>query len=260
MEDYKKFINNKSKKVEKLNSSLRTNNISEIEDSIHLFSNLILQSASELTISVIEMREGGSRSGTNWIQSCIITRYLFEILANHSILKYGNLNEEMESRWKSYLYLRKLQIYGDDTYGIAVELLPEKTKKKLKKKGVQTYLGYNHGDEKIEKNLIVSVKLENEQFQFDDPWGLTMYEKLQYINTLNPDIFLSRWRMYSQISHASSFSLWPTWIDPVPHFDAIQCLTMILNTEYKFHGLDFNCKKFQETIYQLMETAAPNNA
>jgi hypothetical protein len=157
MEDYKRFINDISKKVEKLNDGLRTkkhiSEIEDIEDSIHLFSNLILKSASELTISVIEMREGGSRSGTKWIQSCIITRYLFEILANHSILKHGNLNEEMESRWKKYLYLRKLQIYGDDTYGIAVDLLPQKTKNRLEKKGAQTYLGYNQGDERIKKIL-----------------------------------------------------------------------------------------------------------
>ncbi len=249
MNDFKKVISNTLKIVQEANNDKRSSGLTEIEDSICLFSNLMLQTACELTESIIDIREGGSRSGVNWIQSCLCTRYLFELCANHAILKNGEENEIM-LRWEKYLYLRKLQIFGDYTYGICVDLLPEKTIKRLEKNNAETYLGRNHGDELTKENLKESVKLENEHFHFEDPWEMSMYDKLQFIEASNPKVFLSRWSMYSQISHASSFSIWPMWVDPVPHFDAIQCISLIFNHEFKYHNIVFDKNRFMDQIYK----------
>lgn len=215
------------------------------------YSSIIISTSSQLTLEIINLREKpGSRSGAKWLQSCLMTRYLFELLANQAVLKFAPVSE---SNWESYLYLRNLQIFGNQTYGVALDILPDKTRKKLIKNNAETYLGWNHGDEEIKENLKESVKLENEHFQFNDPWGLTMFEKMKYIRTSHPDVFLSRWRMYSQIAHASSFSLWPMWTDPIPYHDAVQCVSIIFETEYEYLGKEFNGSFFLEKLFKSLK-------
>jgi hypothetical protein len=215
-----------------------------------IFSSLMISTASEITKEIIKLREQKGRNPTNWIQSCTSTRYLFELLSNHATLR--NCDNE-DDYWDKFLYLRKLQVFGNDTYGVSIDILPQKTREKLTKNNAETYLGWNHGEERIKENLRKSVKLENEHFQFSDPWGLTMFDKMKFIKTSNKKVFLSRWRMYSQISHASSFSIWPMWFDPVPHFDAIQCLSIIYRTEYEYHGKIFDTNLFCEKIYKAIK-------
>jgi hypothetical protein len=244
MEKFQEIVSSTSKDLTELIDSSVDKDVDNSQQLV--LSYMMISNASDLTIQIIKMRETGSRSGVNWLQSCLLTRYLFELVGNHSTLR----NAENEEK---YLYLRKLQIFGDDTYGVALNILPEKTRKKLEKNNAETYLGWGHEDDRIKTNLKKSVKLENEHFQFSDPWGLTMFEKMKYIKTSNPEVFLSRWRMYSQISHASAFTLWPMWIDPVPHFEAIQCLSIIFSTEYEYHGKKIDGNLFCNKIYESLK-------
>lgn len=249
MRKFEIIISNATKDLTKL---IKTSDKDEtFNPGRHTFSFIIITTAKELAIEIIKLRESvGSRSGTKWLQSCLLTRYLFELVANQAVLKFA---PEPESNWERYLYLRNLQIFGNQTYGVALDILPDKTRKKLKKNNAETYFGWNHGDDKINQNKKESVKIENEHFQFNDPWGLTMFEKMKFIKTSHPDVFLSRWRMYSQIAHASSFSLWPMWIDPIPHHDAIQCISIIFQAEYDHLRKEFDGKYFCTALFDSLK-------
>lgn len=199
------------------------------------------------------MREGGSRHGTKWLQSCLMTRYLFELTANHSVLRHGDDSDLKSSRWLDFLRTWKLHIFGH-TYGIEVDKLTKPSKKRLRKFGAKTYketsLWSRDNNQKVDH-----VKFEEEHFQFDDPFEMTMYKKLAFIGASKPRVFLSQWKMYSHISHASPFSLWPLWIEPVPHFDAIQCLSIILSTESKHQGLEFDGKLFSSSLFEAVKNS-----
>lgn len=240
------------KKIFNLNIGKRTGNYENFEEKKLIFSDLILNQCSLLVSNVIELHEKNQRNGVKWLQSCLITRFLFESVANFSILKNTNDQDLTNERWRKWLYLRDLQIYENNTYGISLNNLPEKTLKRIKKNKADTYRSYHNRDKNDKKNLQEYIKLENEHFSFDDPWGLTMFQKMQYIDLSDSSVFLSRWRMYSQIAHASSFSFWPMWIDPVPVTDAVQCISILFKTAYKELNIEFDTNNFTDSLFDLI--------
>lgn len=78
MEKYDEFINSHLERL--LNNYIIENRYYESQDKTaeNSYGQRIIQTACDLTICVIQMREGGSRYGTKWLQSCLMTRYLFE--------------------------------------------------------------------------------------------------------------------------------------------------------------------------------------
>lgn len=97
-----------------------------------------------------------------------------------------------------------------------------------------------------------TVLVKDQLFRFEDPWGMSMSDKLQFLPLKDELLFLDRWKMYSHISHASAFSVWPRWVDPAPRFDSIQCLALVANVAAKFLNRPFDSTKFLETAWTLL--------
>ena len=123
-----------------------------------------------------------------------------------------------------------------------IDYLTKTMEKKLSvgKLGTRKFRALRDGiDSEVE-----AVLVEDTEFMFDDPWGLSMREKLRFLSVSDVNLFLGQWTMYSHVCHASAFSVWPTWIDPRPHVDAIQCLGVTALMVAKAIGKSFDRKKF----------------
>lgn len=218
----------------------------------YTFLELIVITASKLTRDIVSnWKPPGSEVGGAWLQSSLINRYLFELLANHALLTTKFKNDDV---WEKFLTLRRLQIFADNTYGIALESLPSATLNHIRKNSrANIYKGWNRGDDQIKENLKDSIKLESTAFKFHDPWAMSFVQKCDLIDVKYRAYVLNRWKMYTQISHASSFSLWPTWIDPEPIYDAIHCLALILKGSYNHFNAPFNEKIFITTQFNQLQ-------
>ena len=199
----------------------------------------------------------GSRVTHEFIIASLTTRYLFELSANISVM----LNTQPESlrneRQEKWLRLKDLDIIGE-SYSMPINNAPDNTKKRLLKNEdkITKCKGVTQNRQQDSETSPYSVPVSDDKFLFEDPWGLTIRKKIELMPLGNPSRFLEQWKLYSHIAHASAFSLWPKWIEPVPVNDAIQAFSVLLKVVSDFLKLDFNMKEFIDNSFVLIYGAS----
>jgi hypothetical protein len=184
----------------------------------------------------------------------LLTRYLFELVANIGAILNAETPEIRIKRLESWAALREMAVHSDGTYSIPLAALGRGAKERLEKRGgkvAELPSSVSH-----ESSEFISV--EDRAFRFDDPWKLSMSKKVEYLPLKSATYFLDRWKMYSHISHASAFSIWPKWMDPIPRFDAAQCLLILAKCIAGFLGVSFDVEnKFLKELCQDMIYVKP---
>lgn len=211
-----------------------------------------LELAVDLSSRVIELRPRGSgECRSDRLVASVITRYLFELAVNVGAILNAETPELRMERLESWIALREMAVHSDGTYSVALDALGEGAKEKLTKRGSKILqLPAADGSDSGE-----FIRVEDKAFRFNDPWKLSMSQKVQYLHLKDSAYFLDRWKMYSHISHASAFSIWPRWMDPIPRFDATQCLSVIAKCIARFLDVPFDSESFCKDIYDGMACA-----
>ena len=214
-----------------------------------------IEVAIELTCRIALLSPGGLSSDTvDRLIASISTRYIFDLLANVSVMLNTEPEQERDKLQDQWIKLRDMVIVADGTYRMPLDHLPPETSKRLQKKKEfesEKWPKYNQTEGK--EKLVDSISVSNPAFLFEDPWGLSMAKKVALIPTSDPELFLDRWKMYSYVAHASAFSLWPTWMYPVPIHDAIQSLSLLLKVVGRFIDYEFDSKSFIEKAWLHIE-------
>lgn len=203
--------------------------------------------ATDLTQRVVALSPRGlSNDNVDRLMSSLATRYLFDLLANICFMLTTEPESEREKRQLEWLRLRDLIVIGDGSYRMPADHLPKKTSKRLKKapRAVGSVKFPKFNQELGKEEPIDSISISHQSFIFDDPWGMSMAEKVKAIPAIDREYFLDRWKMYSHIAHASAFSLWPAWMYPIPLHDAIQCLAILLRVVSNYIGHNFDSRTF----------------
>lgn len=214
-----------------------------------------IEFAVELTcrIAVLSPR-GLSSDPIDRLIASISTRYMFDLLANVSVMLNTEPEQERDKLQDQWVKLRDMVVVPDGTYRMPLEHLPPDASKRLQKKKEFKSEKWPKYDQTVgTEKLVDSISVSNRAFLFEDPWGLSMAKKVALIPTSNPEFFLDRWKMYSYVAHASAFSLWPKWMYPVPIHDAIQSLSLLLQVVCRFIDYEFDSKSFIEKVWLHIE-------
>lgn len=207
--------------------------------------------AVELTCRIALLSpQGLSKNIVDRLVASISTRYIFDLLANVSVMLNMEPEQDREMLQDRWISLRDMIVTADGTYRMPLEHLSPESSKRLQKKKEFKSARWPKYDESVGKEKLVdSISVSNQAFLFEDPWGLSMAKKLEFIPTSNPEFFLDRWKMYSYVAHASAFSLWPTWMHPVPIHDAVQSLCLLIKVVGRFIDYEFDSKAFVEKAW-----------
>lgn len=211
--------------------------------------------STDLTCRIAQLSPRGlSRDPTDRLIASISTRYLFEIVANVSVmLNYDPPARRLELQ-DQWIKLRDMMVVPDGSYRMPLENLSDKTRSRLEKRKSFTYSAWpKYSRETQSEEFINSVAIGNQAFLFEDPWQLTMAKKAQYVPTSDKDVFLERWKMYSHISHASAFSIFPTWMYPVPIHDALQAISCLYSVICDFLSHEYDSGDFLKGAWSLIE-------
>ena len=211
--------------------------------------------ATELTCRINLLSPRGLPNNTvDRLVASISTRYIFDLLANVSVMLNTEPEQKRNTLQDRWINLRDMIIVSDGTYRMPLESLPPEFSKRLEKKKEFKSAKWPKYDQSAGKEKLVdSISVSNQAFLFEDPWGLSMAKKLEFIPTSAPEVFLDRWKMYSYIAHASAFSLWPTWMYPVLIHDAIQSLSLLIKVVGRFIDYEFDSKSFMEKAWLHIE-------
>lgn len=211
--------------------------------------------AVELTCRIaILSPQGLSSDNVDRLVASISTRYLFDLLANVSVMLSMEPKQDREMLQDQWIDLREMIVVGDGTYRMPLEHLPTNFYERLqKKKEFKSEKWPKYNQLIREEKLVDSISVSNQAFLFEDPWGLSMAKKLKFIPTSDPEFFLDRWKMYSHVAHASAFSIWPKWMHPVPIHDAIQSLALLIKVVCHFIDCEFDSKAFMNKAWKHIE-------
>lgn len=220
------------------------------------FDSLILpvDIAEGLLCKVIESRSSPHvREIGDFVVASLITRYLFELTANVSVM----LNSETEAlrmeRQDAWLRMKDMDVIGE-SYAVPYGNMSKRSQKRiLKDEGrIKKIKGLKQKRQEHSIDSEYSIPISEAAFLFEDPWGLSVAKKLRYMPLDNAERFLEQWKIYSHISHASAFSLTPTWMEPVPVNDAVQAYGVLLSVVSNYVGIDFSAKKFIDDFFCLI--------
>lgn len=216
----------------------------------------------ELTTRVLTLRPKGigEDSGDRLVAS-LITRYIFEMTANLGVMLRTTPEEVREQRQIAWRRMQQMTPRADGTYALPVSHLSEPVMRRLDKRAAKLVAVRPPGSSDPGA-LTKAVSVTEGGFRFDDPWQMGMLDKAKCLPLSDEAYFLDRWKMYAHISHASAFSIWFRWIDPVPRFDAVECLAIVGGMAAELVSMPFDPKSFRETTWKLSQAkpASPKQA
>jgi hypothetical protein len=183
-------------------------------------------------MSVINLIHPNNEDVAQRIIASLITRYLFELTSNIGVMLCAESESDRSYYQLEWIKLRELKLNGNASYSAPIDHLSDKRQRKFSSSDF--------------------VPIGHEDFIFDDPWNLKMSDKVEFLPISDKQLFLEQWKIYSHISHASSFSIWPKWIQPIPIHDSLQCLSIIMRIVSVFLGRDFDANLFLEDAWKCL--------